>query len=146
VKTVYRADIVGSLLRPAYLKEARKVWEAGRISTPEFKRIEDRAVDSAIASQEGVGLEIVSDGEMRRLIFTGTLTEAIDGLSSVPTPPWRWHGSRPEDEMDFRAPISISGKIRRRRSLATEEFAYARARARKPVKMTLPSPLMLGLF
>jgi 5-methyltetrahydropteroyltriglutamate--homocysteine methyltransferase len=146
VKTVYRADIVGSLLRPAYLKEARKVWEAGQISTPEFKRIEDRAVDSAIASQEGVGLEIVSDGEMRRVIFTGTLTEAIDGLSSVPTPPWRWHGSRPQDEMDFRAPISISGKIRRRRSLATEEFAYARAKACKPVKMTLPSPLMLALF
>jgi 5-methyltetrahydropteroyltriglutamate--homocysteine methyltransferase len=48
--------------------------------------------------------------------------------------------------MDFRAPTSVTGKIRRRRSLATEEFSYARAKARKPLKMTLPSPLMLALF
>ncbi len=144
--TVYRADTIGSLLRPAYLKEARKAWQAGQISHPEFKRIEDRAVDAAIALQEGVGFEIITDGEMRRMIFTGTLTEAIDGLSPIPTPAWHWHGQSPEDEMDFRAPISVTGKIRRRRSLATEEFAYARAKARKPLKMTLPSPLMLALF
>lgn len=116
MRTVYRADIVGSLLRPAYLKEARIAWEADRISAQELKRIEDRAVDAAIASQEGIGLEIVSDGEMRRLIFTGTLTEAIDGLSAVPSPAWRWHGTTPEDETDFRAPISVTGKIHRRRS------------------------------
>ena len=144
--TVYRADTIGSLLRPAYLKEARKAWQAGQISHSEFKRIEDRAVDAAIALQEGSGFEIITDGEMRRLIFTGTLTEAIDGLSPIPTPAWHWHGPSPEDEMDFRAPVSVTGKIRRRRSLATEEFAYARAKARKPIKMTLPSPLMLALF
>jgi 5-methyltetrahydropteroyltriglutamate--homocysteine methyltransferase len=144
--TVYRADTVGSLLRPPYLKEARQAWQAGQLPTVEFKQIEDRAVDAAITLQEAVGLEIVTDGEMRRLVFTGTLTEAVDGLSSIPTPAWRWHGPTPQDDMDFRAPVSVTGKIRRRRSLATEEFAYARAKASKPLKMTLPSPLMLALF
>ena len=143
---IYRADTIGSLLRPAYLKDARKAWQAGTLPTHEFKRIEDRAVDEAVALQEKAGLEIVTDGEMRRIIFTGTLTEAIDGISSVPSPAWRWHGPTPQDDMDFQAPISVTGKIRRRRSLATEEFAYARGKTSKPLKMTLPSPLMLALF
>ncbi|MBI3301789.1 MAG: cobalamin-independent methionine synthase II family protein [Deltaproteobacteria bacterium] len=144
--TIYRADTIGSLLRPACLKEARKAWHAGALPTHEFKRIEDRAVNEAIALQEAAGLEIVTDGEMRRLVFTGTLTEAIDGLSSIPSPAWHWHGQTPEEEMDYRAPVCVTGKIRRRRSLATEEFAYARGKASKPLKMTLPSPLMLALF
>jgi len=139
----YRAENIGSLLRPAYLKDARKAWEAGQLATPEFKRIEDRAVDAAIATQEAAGLDVITDGEMRRLIFTGTLLEAIDGLSPIPAQEWHWHGETPQDEMDFQAPICVTGKIRRRRSLATEEFSYARAKARTPLKMTLPSPMML---
>jgi 5-methyltetrahydropteroyltriglutamate--homocysteine methyltransferase len=144
--TTYRAETIGSLLRPAYLKEARQAWNAGTLPTHEFKRLEDRAVDEAIALQAKTGLEIVTDGEMRRIIFTGTLTEAIDGISSVPSPAWSWHGQTPQDDMEFRAPISVTGKIRRRRSLATEEFAYARGKTTKSIKMTLPSPLMLALF
>ncbi len=144
--TIYHAETIGSMLRPAYLKEARQAWQAGTLSTPEFKRIEDRAVNEAIALQEAVGLEIVTDGEMRRLVFTGTLTEAIDGLSSSPTPSWHWHGQTPAEDMDFQLPVCITDKIHRRRSLATEEFVYARGKTSKPLKMTLPSPLMLALF
>jgi methionine synthase II (cobalamin-independent) len=140
---MYRAENIGSLLRPAYLKKARKAWQAGRLPTAEFKRVEDRAVDAAIALQEASGVDVITDGEMRRLVFTGTLIEAIDGLSPVPAQAWHWHGQTPQDEMDSQFPLCVTGKIRRRRSLATEEFAYARAKARKPLKMTLPSPMML---
>ncbi|MGH7964260.1 MAG: cobalamin-independent methionine synthase II family protein [Candidatus Binatia bacterium] len=143
---IYRADNIGSLLRPAYLKEARTDWEAGRLSTIEFKHLEDRAVDEGIALQEAVGLEILTDGEMRRFVFTGTLTEAVEGITPTPSPSYHWHGQKPEDEMDFRLPTCVTGKIRRRRSLATEEFAYARGKTRKPLKMTLPSPLVLALW
>jgi 5-methyltetrahydropteroyltriglutamate--homocysteine methyltransferase len=141
--TIYRAEVIGSLLRPSYLKEARRAWEAGQLQTAEFKRREDRAVDAAIALQEQAGLDVVTDGEMRRALFTGSLTEAIEGLSRTPGQSWHWFGSTPADEMDYQPPVSITGKIRRRRSLATEEFAYARAKADRPLKITLPSPMML---
>src|SRR5713101_6717732 len=131
--TIYRAEIIGSLLRPAYLKEARKAWEAGQLSTPEFKRSEDRAVDAAIALQEEAGLDVITDGEIRRALFTGTLTETIEGISPTPGQSWHWFGQTPADEMDFQPPLSITGKIRRRRSLANEEFAYARGKAHTPL-------------
>ena len=87
---IYRAEVIGSLLRPGYLKEARRAWEAGGLLTSEFKRIEDRAVNEAIALQEGAGFDVITDGEMRRFLFTGSLTEAIDGLSPTPTGTMHW--------------------------------------------------------
>ena len=59
---MYRSDVVGSLLRPAYLKAARQRHQASQISDSEFKSVEDRAVDEAIELQKGVGLEIQTDG------------------------------------------------------------------------------------
>ena len=144
--TIYRADVIGSLLRPAYLKDARQAWQAGRLSTPEFKQIEDRAVNEAVTLQEAAGLDVVTDGEMRRLIFTGTLTEAVDGITATPAATMHWHGSTPEEDFTFQIEVAVTGKLRRRRSLATEEFAYARGKAHKPLKLTLPSPLMLALW
>jgi len=64
--TVYRADTIGSLLRPPYLKLAREQFEAGQLEAAAYKEIEDRAVDQAIAMQEGVGLDVVTDGEDQR--------------------------------------------------------------------------------
>ncbi len=68
-----RADTVGSLLRPPKLKAARERHVAGDISAAEFKRIEDRAVDEAVRLQEEAGLEVVTDGEMRRVSFQSQL-------------------------------------------------------------------------
>lgn len=76
----YRADTIGSLLRPAYLHEARQTWRAGQLSLPEFKRLEDRAVNEALALQEAAGLEVVTDGEMRHLLeLSGYKVEALYG-------------------------------------------------------------------
>ena len=77
---MYRSDVVGSLLRPAYLKDARERHEAGKISHPEFKTLEDRAVDEAIELQERAGLEVLTDGEVRRYAFYGHLVEAVEGF------------------------------------------------------------------
>src|SRR5207249_5586761 len=62
----FRSDVVGSLLRPDSLKEARAALEAGRMTPAAFKQAEDRAVDEAIALQENAGLSVVTDGELRR--------------------------------------------------------------------------------
>jgi 5-methyltetrahydropteroyltriglutamate--homocysteine methyltransferase len=76
-----RADVVGSLLRPGALLQARRRLEHGEIGPPEFKRVEDAAVEAAIRLQEDAGLAVVTDGEMRRLSFQSQLTEAVDGFS-----------------------------------------------------------------
>src|SRR5437867_7307181 len=71
---------VGSLLRPPDLLEARAAVESGRLSAREFKRIEDRAVDEAVRLQEAAGLDVVTDGEMRRYAFFGHMVEALAGF------------------------------------------------------------------
>jgi 5-methyltetrahydropteroyltriglutamate--homocysteine methyltransferase len=81
---IYHADVIGSLLRPQYLKDARKQWEAGALSTREFKRVEDRAVDELIALQERSGVEVITDGEMRRTHFIAPLTDVISGVKPIP--------------------------------------------------------------
>src|SRR3989475_12862570 len=76
----FRSDVVGSLLRPDSLKEARAALEAGRMTPAAFKQAEDRAVDEAIALQENAGLSVVTDGELRRYAFFGHLVEALEGF------------------------------------------------------------------
>jgi 5-methyltetrahydropteroyltriglutamate--homocysteine methyltransferase len=131
----YRSDVVGSLLRPGYLAEARREAENGRLAAQQFKRIEDRAVDEAIALQEGAGLEVVTDGEMRRYAFFGHLIEALDGFDKFGgwAIPFR---NEQGEELVFRRPVVV-GRLRWRRSLCGEEFAYLRARATRATKVTL---------
>lgn len=136
-RTAIRSDVVGSLLRPDYLKQARERWEAGELPAADFKRIEDRAVDEAVRLQEDAGLDVVSDGEMRRYAFFGHLIEALDGFDraggwAIPFRDETGH------ELIFKRPVVVE-KLRWRRSMCGEEFAYLRARARRATKVTLIS-------
>src|SRR5207244_2580161 len=88
---IYRAETVGSLLRPSYLTQARLDFAADRLSTAQFKLVEDRAVDEAIALQEKAGLDIVSDGEMRRSGFIAPLTDYVEGFEAIGLDTLRWH-------------------------------------------------------
>ena len=134
---MYRSDVVGSLLRPAYLKAARERHEANQISDSEFKSMEDRAVDEAIELQKGAGLEILTDGEMRRYAFFGHLVDAVEGFDKVGgwAIPFR---NEKGEEMVLPRPVVVS-KLRRRRPLCEEEFTYLRARTTHPSKTTLVS-------
>ena len=80
-----RVDVVGSLLRPPELLEARARYASGELSAAEFKRIEDGAVDWAISLQERAGLPVVTDGEMRRESFQSQLVEAVEGFGATGT-------------------------------------------------------------
>jgi len=140
-----RADVVGSLLRPAELLDARAQRLAGELPVADYKRIEDRAVDGALALQEDCGLDVVTDGEMRRMFFTGVVTDALDGIELTTGQTTTWHGSGSED-ITIQLPVAVTGVLRRRRSLGAEEFAYARGRTERLLKVTLPSPLMLSYF
>ena len=134
---MYRSDVVGSLLRPSYLKEARDRHEKGQLSHSEFKSLEDRAVDEAIELQKRAGLEVLSDGEMRRYAFFGHLVDAIEGFDKFGGWAIPFRNEKGEEVVQPR-PVVVS-KLRRKRPLCAEEFTYLRARANHPAKTTMIS-------
>ncbi|MFY9584029.1 MAG: cobalamin-independent methionine synthase II family protein [Candidatus Acidiferrales bacterium] len=140
-----RSDVVGSLLRPPELLAAQKQFTQGAITPGEFKRIEDSAVDQAIALQEEVGLEVVTDGEMRRQSFQSQMTAAVEGFGEHTLEAFLWGEWRGDSQIgNWSLPrpsnLGVVGKLRRRRHLSTEEFTHLRARTRRIAKLTLPSP------
>ena len=97
----YCADVIGSLLRPRYLSEARAALADGQLSNEEFKRTEDRAVDQAIAMQEGCGLDVINDGELRRFSFLDHLLGDMEGVSDMPGAAVHFHAPDPEQDWDW---------------------------------------------
>jgi len=137
-------DVVGSLLRPPELLKARDDLAAGEIAPAAFKKIEDRAVDAAVKLQEDAGLDVVTDGEMRRLSFQSALTDAVDGFGDVPLEAFLWGDWHSEvlGEMDIARPpeLGVTSKLKRRHHLAAEDFTYLRGRTTRIPKVTLTSP------
>ena len=138
----FRAETVGSLLRPAYLKRARSRHAAGELTAAELERIEDHAVEEAIALQQNAGLDVISDGEMRRGDFMAPLYEGVEGAAPTQSRALTWKHVVTGEKMTWRIPFSVTGRLRRSHPVTTAGYAYARARARTPVKQSLPSPLL----
>jgi 5-methyltetrahydropteroyltriglutamate--homocysteine methyltransferase len=153
--TRIRNDVVGSLLRPAKLKEARGRFDLGLISGEEFRVIEDQCVRDAIALQENLGLAVVTDGEYRRLNFQDSFGESVSGYDAAkPTlefyekrveggsPLQRWEipdlGERKGTAVAQRQPAAE--KIRLARNVPTEEFEFLHQTTRKPGKVALIGP------
>jgi len=134
---VYRSDVVGSLLRPSYLKDARERHEAGELNQSAFKRAEDRAVDEAIALQIRSGVEMITDGEMRRYAFFGHLIDAVEGFDKFGgwAIPFR---NEKGEKLVMPRPVVVS-RLRRKHPMCAEEFTYLRARTNHPGKTTLIS-------
>jgi 5-methyltetrahydropteroyltriglutamate--homocysteine methyltransferase len=143
-----RAEHVGSLLRPRELLEARSKRAAGELEPDAFKRIEDRAVREVVALQEAAGLEVLTDGELRRESFQSELTDAVEGVEGTGIEAWLWgdwHSQTVGDRSTARpADLAVTAPLRRRRLLAAEEFAFMRAASERPAKITLPSPTLFA--
>src|SRR5579859_1327386 len=145
-----RVEHVGSLLRPSYLLEARDRHARGELTAAEFKAIEDRAVREVVALQEDLGLPVVNDGEFRRDSFQAELTAACDGFSGVNMDAWlwgQWHSADPEvGDVSIERPegLAVTAKLRKRRSLAAEEFTFLRSCTDRQAKVTLPSPSLFA--
>ncbi len=145
------ADVVGSLLRPDWLLAARQKHEAGDLSSADFKAAEDRAVDEAIALQEGVGLPVLSDGEMRRLSFQAQLPAAVEGFGAFDLDAFLWVDWRGDsavgDQSVQRPPgIGITGPLRRRSFPTADEFTYLRTHTDRIPKVSLSSPSLWANF
>jgi len=134
---LYRSDVVGSLLRSDYLKQARDQFASHSLDDAAFKQVEDRAVDEAVALQLAAGVEVITDGEMRRYAFYGHLIDAVEGFDKFGgwAIPFR---NEKGEELILPRPVVVS-KLRRKRPLCAEEFTYLRARTKHPAKTTMIS-------
>jgi len=153
-----RADVVGSLLRPAAWREARAAFDERRVPEEEFRRIENEAVRNAIRFQESLGLEVVTDGEIRRLNFQDSFGAAVSGFAAAATtlratearvaggqamarfdmPDLHQHGPA----VTRRRPAARRLKLER--NVLLDEYRFAKGVAKKPVKVTLIGPDRIG--
>src|SRR5262245_4129008 len=133
----FRADHIGSLLRPLALRQAFRQHAAGEIAQDEFARVQDECIRAAVRMQEETGFEVVTDGEFRRGSYWGRFVERTSGLEVRPA----LLKFRDDDgrEVDFTAPYAVSA-MQRTRPLALDEFVFLRETARVTAKVTLPAP------
>jgi len=135
----FRADHVGSLLRPKEVKEARAKREKGEIGADELKSVEDEAIKRLIKKQEEIGLESITDGECRRAWWHYDFLGALDGVKMVPVE----HGIQFAGVQTKAEAPRVIGKIGFSDHPFVEHFKFLRAHTAKTPKMTIPGPSML---
>jgi 5-methyltetrahydropteroyltriglutamate--homocysteine methyltransferase len=136
-ETTYRAEVIGSLLRPPEVKQAMSDAAAGKIDRDELEHIQDRAILDAIALQETSGVDVVTDGEYRRNIFWDPIIATLDGLTTNSDSPVMFGGSDSQDD-NLELP-TVTGKLALRDSLLQREMRYLLEHTKKPAKATLPA-------
>src|SRR5919109_5348535 len=135
--TCFRADHVGSLLRPTALLETRAGYAEGRLGLDALRQAEDSAVLEAIRLQRDVGLGIFTDGEYRRGSWLTDLADAVEGF--VPDRVLlEWHG--PGGGQEASSARVVGGPLHQQRRLTAHELAFLKAHAPGPIKMTVPCP------
>ncbi len=134
--TAFRAEIVGSLLRPPEVKQAMSDAAQGTIGRDELERIQNRAIDGAVELQESCGLDVVTDGEYRRSIFWDPIIATLDGLTTDTASPVGFSGSNSQEQL--RLP-TVTSTLSLRDSLLQREMRYLLDRASRPAKATLPA-------
>ncbi len=135
-KPPFRADHVGSLLRPATLRQAFRQHGAGQMNDADFERAIDQSIREVIKLQQECGLQVVNDGEFRRGSYWSRFVERMDGFR-IGTAVFKFHDEQGH-VTDFTAPY-ISGKLRRMQPIALDELEFIRSVTSTPPKITLPS-------
>jgi 5-methyltetrahydropteroyltriglutamate--homocysteine methyltransferase len=152
VAPIHHADVVGSMLRPHYLVDARNaMYAAGASGDQEaigaaaagLREAEDRAIDEAVLIQENAGLDVVTDGEMRRATFFDFFSSGMSGLAMMPGSTVRFVGQDGAVAMEVVVPFTVTEKVTARTCPGVEEFRYTRSRTEADVKVCLPSPLLM---
>lgn len=136
----FRADHVGSLLRPAALVSARGRFRNGEIDAAELRRAEDDAIRTVVARQEALGLHSITDGELRRDWWHIDFLRQLEGVTVTgnPGPKFGAEGEQP--------PIAtVTGRLRCARPIMAGDFAFLESVTTRTAKYTIPSPAMLHL-
>ena len=134
----FRADHVGSLLRPAALKEARAKRERNEISVDALRAVEDREIEKVISKQEEIGLKLATDGEFRRSWWHFDFFRGLDGISFYQMDAIQFHGVQTKAEG-----IKITGKLGFSGHPMLEHFKFLKRHTRVTPKMTIPAPSTL---
>jgi 5-methyltetrahydropteroyltriglutamate--homocysteine methyltransferase len=134
----FRADHVGSLLRPAALKEARAKRERNEMSADALRAVEDREIERAINKQEEIGLKLATDGEFRRSWWHFDFFRGLDGVTPYTAEAIQFHGVQTKAEG-----IKITGKIGFSGHPMLEHFKFLKSHTRGTPKMTIPAPSTL---
>jgi methionine synthase II (cobalamin-independent) len=160
VTTAVRADVVGSLLRPEYLREARAAAREGGIDQDELRAVEDRAVEEAIALQEDAGIEAITDGEYRRTGWIAFIPMVDDPLFEAPVSGfefldaasgwrglWKTGAGEPADTSALppEEPF-VTRRLQVERDIVGDEFVFLKERAKARAKYTIPAPSWSRIF
>lgn len=133
----FRAEHIGSLLRPQALKDAWRRHDKGEIPQAEYEAAIDDAIRDVVRLQEEAGLKSITDGEFRRKSYWSHFVEAVDGFAVRPSV-FRFHDSHGHDQ-EFLAPF-VEGKVKRARPISGGEFDFLKGVTRETPKVTMPSP------
>ena len=136
-KPPFRADHVGSLLRPQEVIEARHKLRDGKMSESALREIEDRAIREVVKFQEDIGLQAVTDGEFRRGAFFSHFVKSVAGMTVKITP--FTFSNDAGDSVQAYGPYA-AGKLKRSKGITTNEFEFVKTLTDRTVKVTMPAP------
>jgi 5-methyltetrahydropteroyltriglutamate--homocysteine methyltransferase len=141
MKPPFRADQVGSLLRPATLIQARERAKRGEISAAELREEENAAIREIVARQEAIGLQSITDGELRRDWWHLDFLKQLDGVALQENAGPKFVGV-PQDQPPI---ATVTGKVRYSKPVMIEDFKFLKGITQRTAKFTMPSPSMLHL-
>jgi 5-methyltetrahydropteroyltriglutamate--homocysteine methyltransferase len=138
----FRADHVGSFLRPAALLEARERFRTGAIDAATLRRAEDEAIRDVVRFQEEVGLQGITDGEFRRTYFHIDFLTQLDGVETHGGINVSFHSAA--GNIDFAPPVmQVTGPVRHSKPIQRRDFEFLKSVTTRTPKVTIPSPTML---
>jgi methionine synthase II (cobalamin-independent) len=138
----FRADHVGSFLRPQYLLDAREQLRTGSLSKQQLRAVEDRAIREVVQFQESLGLHGITDGEFRRTFFHIDFLEQLQGVETRGGIAVSFRSA--SGSIDFAPPVlHVTGKLAHRQPIQLEDFKFLQSVTKNVPKVTIPSPTML---
>jgi 5-methyltetrahydropteroyltriglutamate--homocysteine methyltransferase len=141
----FRADHVGSLLRPPELKQARADLKAGKISRQSLTEIENQSIRSAVALQEAAGLQAVTDGEFRRAFWHVDFLTGFEGIAATQGQyALKFHGEGGA-QSETKSMMVVTGKVKRTKPIMVSHFDFLRKATSKTAKLCIPAPTYLHM-
>jgi len=144
-KPPFRADHVGSLLRPAALHEARAKAQKGEIGPAELRAVEDAAIADAVRLQEDAGLQAITDGEFRRSHYLVDFLTGFEGIVPTNTSYALAFKGEHGESGETRSMLTVTEKVRRTRPVMVEAFRFLKERTKRTPKLCLPSPTWIHM-